>query len=201
MSKKCKQAGCNESAFTPRTGIHKSKFHKGFCVMCILKIDRELKSAKSKEPRKTKRKSDVVKLQDEFNKITKQRDSERVCISCDKPVVEGEKRDAGHFRKVSTYTAIRFLDFNVNSQCVWCNQHLDGNEYEYGVKLPDRIGQSNFDLLEHITQLSKQKTGLFKFSAKDITDMRNILKEHKVKGLEMIRNEYYVKKAEKFKFI
>ena len=76
-----------------------------------------------------------------FNKFIRLRDEGKECISCDTLLQKGLKYDAGHCYSVGHYRSLRFNEDNVHGQCVLCNQHKHGNQAEYILKLPDRIGK------------------------------------------------------------
>lgn len=91
-------------------------------------------------------KSDWLKLlQQVFNKFIRLRDKYKGCISCDSPLIN--KYDAGHYYSVGAYPNLRFNENNVHGQCVFCNQHRHGNIHEYTLRLPNRIGQKEFEAL------------------------------------------------------
>lgn len=85
-------------------------------------------------------------LQKVFNQYIRVRDKGKPCISCDTPLIG--KYDAGHYMSVGAYANLRFNEDNVHGQCVHCNQHKHGNQVEYGIRLPLRIGMERYnDLL------------------------------------------------------
>ena len=84
-------------------------------------------------------------LQIVFNKYIRLRDAGKPCISCDRPL--GKVFDAGHFLSVGRYPNLRFDESNTNGQCIYCNQHQHGNQIEYGLRLPLRIGQDAYNRL------------------------------------------------------
>ena len=73
-------------------------------------------------------------LQMLVNKIVRELDKNKPCISCDK--IEA-KWDAGHFYPVSTHGSIRFNLNNIYKQCSRCNNELGGNLYEYSKRLKE----------------------------------------------------------------
>jgi hypothetical protein len=95
-------------------------------------------------------------LQKEFNTYIRYRDKNKICISCNTPLIG--KYDAGHYYSVGAYPALRFNIDNVHGQCVECNQHRHGNLLEYTERLPIRIGQLKFDLLKSIKHESNKLT-------------------------------------------
>jgi hypothetical protein len=121
---------------------------------CIISYAKRVEEKKSKREIKVMR--ERVKsvshwrrdLQQAFNAYIRERDKHRPCISCDKPLVG--KYDAGHFYSVGSYPNLRFNEDNCHGQCVECNQHKHGNLIEYSLRLPDRIGTSQY---HHIHQI------------------------------------------------
>jgi hypothetical protein len=87
-------------------------------------------------------------LQQAFNGFIRERDRDKPCISCG-TTLKG-KYDAGHFYSVGSYPNLRFHEDNCHGQCVQCNRDKHGNHTEYSLRLPDRIGQMNFDNLVSI---------------------------------------------------
>lgn len=83
-------------------------------------------------------------LQVVFNKYIRIRDAGKPCISCGCKVTEGH---ASHLFSVGAYPNLRFNEFNVNLSCIECNLHKHGNIAEYTLRLPERIGQDNFNKL------------------------------------------------------
>lgn len=83
-------------------------------------------------------------LQVVFNKYIRLRDKNRLCISCGKKVVDGH---ASHFFSVGAYPNLRFNENNVHLSCIECNLHKHGNTAEYALRLPERIGQAEFNKL------------------------------------------------------
>ena len=83
-------------------------------------------------------------LQIVFNNYIRKRDKGQPCVSCWAYV---DKGNASHYFSVGAYPNLRFNEFNVHLSCVECNLHKHGNIVEYGLRLPKRIGQDEFDRL------------------------------------------------------
>lgn len=81
-----------------------------------------------------------------FNKWIRKRDEFKGCVSCGASLI-GVKYDAGHCFPAGHYPHIRYHEDNVHGQCVECNQHRHGNQAEYLLRLPDRIGQGRYNEL------------------------------------------------------
>jgi hypothetical protein len=67
-------------------------------------------------------------LQKVVNTYVRMRDKEKGCVSCGVTLI-GKKFDAGHFLP-TTYQFLRFNEDNIHGQCVHCNQHKHGSQYE-----------------------------------------------------------------------
>lgn len=72
-----------------------------------------------------------------FNDFIRLRDKDKPCISCEKPLPK--KFDAGHYFNTS-YSNVRFNQFNAHNQCVNCNKHKHGNLLEYQIGIEKRVG-------------------------------------------------------------
>jgi len=105
-----------------------------------------VESEKTKQWKKTKAKmkadlmtlSDYMKIaQQVFNKYIRERDKNKLCVSCEKPL--GAKFDAGHYYSTK-HKSVTFDEDNVHGQCVTCNQHKHGNLLNYQIGIAKRIG-------------------------------------------------------------
>ncbi len=116
-------------------------------------VKRKEKALKEKKKESLMTLSDWLKIaQVHFNRYIRERDKNKPCISC------GEFRktnDAGHYFSVGLYPNLRFNEDNCHRQCVFCNRHLHGNESEYSLNLPNRIGKENFEKL--VSERNKPK--------------------------------------------
>jgi hypothetical protein len=97
-----------------------------------------------KERMKTKSQH-LKELQTIFNKYIRTRDAGLPCVSCGCRV--NGNGHASHFMSVGSHPALRFNEFNCSLSCTQCNLHLHGNLVEYSLRLPDRIGQDNYNKL------------------------------------------------------
>lgn len=120
--------------------------------MCAIEYGKEhSKKQEKKDLQKRKKelktKSDWEKvLTTVFNKYIRMRDENKGCISCGSSLV-GVKFDAGHCFPAGHYPQLRYDEDNVMGQCVKCNQHLHGNQAEYLLRLPERIGEERYNAL------------------------------------------------------
>ena len=81
------------------------------------------------------------------------RDREQGCISCGR--FEAQAFHAGHHISVGASSALRFDPANIHKQCNQCNIHLGGNQAEYAMRLPARIGQEEADRLKNAPRSRK----------------------------------------------
>ena len=170
------------------------------CVDCIIKkavIDNQRKRDKAiNEILKPIRKKNLAakeaikkyskwldELQTIFNKFIRTRDKNRVCISCQKPLISNltawkAQYDAGHFYNVNGYPNLRFNEDNVHGQCVRCNRDLHSNNTEYAIHLPERIGVDRLIELQSI----RHNTPL-KLSIPEIKELKSHYRK-RIKQLE-----------------
>jgi len=105
------------------------------------------------------------------------------CISCGKSI-HWKEAHAGHYiPRVAIFKAVKFHEWNVNSQCAYCNTFLEGNSAEYRSNLIDKIGKDAVEWLEeHARNGLNWKT--YDYEEK-IEYYKNEVKElKKIKGLE-----------------
>jgi hypothetical protein len=110
------------------------------------KMAKKVKKENKEIKERIKTKSQHLKeLQTIFNKYIRLRDIGLPCVSCGDRI--NGTPHASHFLSVGSHPALRFNENNVHSSCNQCNTHLHGNLVEYSLRLPDRIGQDNYDKL------------------------------------------------------
>jgi hypothetical protein len=134
---KCKNC---KDVFTP------VRFNQKFCFEsdCV-KVWVELEKAKQWKAKKKLLKNELEtlpelmkKAQTIFNKWIRERDKDKPCISCEKPL--GTKYDAGHYFSMGGHKSVTFNEDNVHAQCVTCNQYKHGNLLNYQIGIQQRIG-------------------------------------------------------------
>lgn len=161
-----------KNKFEPRFFLQKTCFDSN----CVLQYSKRVKKKEWQKEKKLlkeklKTKSDYVKeLQKEVNKFVRNRDKDKPCISCGKPLLK--KFDAGHYRSAGGNPELRFEEFNIHGQCVYCNQHLHGNLINYRIRLIERIGIEKVEWLEKKHE-PKHYT---------IQELKEIIKEYKSKN-------------------
>ena len=115
--------------------------------------------------RETYKKKTLPKLkaiaQKYFNKWIRERDLDHSgyfeCISCGK-WEPARKMNAGHFIHASRCDALRFNSDNVHGQCIDCNLGGHGEQYRYGLRLKEKIGDHAFKTLLEAEAFWKRNT-------------------------------------------
>ena len=91
----------------------------------------------------------IKKAQTAFNAYIRERDRDKPCISCGRPLpTRPNGFDAGHYRSVGSAPNLRFEELNCHGQCKHCNNYLSGNHVNYRLGLIERIGLSALEALE-----------------------------------------------------
>lgn len=172
-TRKCKYC---KSTFEPVAFLQKNCFEPD-CVTAWIQETKE----KAWQKKKAKLKADLMTIQDYvklaqqvFNKFIRLRDAGQNCISCNKKPL---KENAGHFYNANNHWNVRFNEFNVHLQCEYCNTHLHGNLIEYRTNLINKIGNSEFLILEAESKKTR------KFSINELKDLITVYKA-KIKNLE-----------------
>lgn len=91
---------------------------------------------KGAEKKALKAMSDYIRARDKYR-----------CFTCGK-IGDNKNIDAGHLFS-RRYTAIKFDEINVHSQCVYCNQYLSGNLHEYIKRFIAKYGQKAYNDLDN----------------------------------------------------
>lgn len=99
-----------------------------------------------------KTRSDWMKdAQTAFNRFIRERDKDKPCICCGKPLGEsaiGGGFDCGHYRSVGSAPHLRFTESNAAAQRKQCNRYGAGRAVDYRIGLISRIGLSAVEQLE-----------------------------------------------------
>lgn len=98
------------------------------------------------QTKKEKTVAQLVKIaQRHFNAYIRKRDEGKPCINCGKY----RTLQAGHYFPTSTYSGLRFNEYNCAGECLACNYYnSQSHSYGYRVNLEQRIGKEKFDALE-----------------------------------------------------
>ena len=107
----------------------------------------------------------VVKVCHEYIRL---RDKFKPCVSCG--TSWNSDFQAGHFKKAELFTTIKLHEHNINGQCQQCNLRKDGNEAEYSIRLPKRIGEENYKELVRLAELDHSSG--FKWDREELKKIR-----------------------------
>lgn len=175
-AKKCRV--CKKEFIPKRSTLQK------VCSLDCAKIEGARQAEKKQKAETRKMKEELMthsawlkKLQVTFNAYIRERDKDKPCISCGRPL-KG-KFDAGHFYSVGAHPELRFYPDNVNGQCVHCNRDKHGNLLEYAERLPQRIGESAFNALKSLRGMSNKLT---------VWQIKDLIEVYKLKKKELILN-------------
>ena len=115
-----------------------------------------------------------------FSKYIKLRDK-GICYTC-KVRCSGKNAHAGHFRPAGACGLwLYFHEDNVHCQCLKCNIHLQGNQYEYG----KRLGEEKVKMLDK----GKIEHKDLQYSKKDYCEL---IKKYELK-IQSLKQTYEVK--------
>jgi Bacteriophage Lambda NinG protein len=95
------------------------------------------------------------KAQDAVNEYVRFRDYDKPCISCGKHAHSTMDWDAGHLKTRGANSFLRYHLWNINKQCVRCNQHNSGNVAEHERGIVARYGQSRLDFLQSAPRMRR----------------------------------------------
>ena len=163
------------------------RFNQKYCLEseCV-RVWVESEKAKQWKEKKQKMQQDLETVQDYikmaqiiFNKYIRLRDKDQVCISCQKKPL---KENAGHFFNANNHWNVRFDERNVHLQCEHCNTYLSGNLLEYRTNLINKIGNSEFLILEAEARKTR------KFTKEELKEIMAEYKK-KIKNLELYQKE------------
>jgi hypothetical protein len=115
---------------------------------------KSLEKAIEKDKESSKIQAALVNTKTQVHKMVHIRDVGKPCISCG--MEWKDDFDAGHCYAVNNYRSIRFEFLNIHLQCRFCNRMKDGRHDDYILRLPDRIGQENFERLQKLAILDKK---------------------------------------------
>jgi len=143
---------------------------------CLKRFSEEVKNKEWKAKKKLLKEElqtipELIKIaQKHFNDFIRLRDKDANCVSCDKPLTK--KFDAGHYFNTS-YSNVRFNEYNVHSQCVNCNKHKHGNLLEYQIGIEKRVGGIELFELHQQAHIKKEWT------KSELKEIINIYKKKK----------------------
>ena len=118
----------------------------------IKRVNSEIKSEAKQKLKTQAQLRNPIKLH--FQKWVRMRDIKEPCISCG---INEAKWDGGHYLKAEIYSGVIFDERNVNKQCSYCNQYLDGNTAAYRQGLIKKIGLEEVEALEDLANETRTK--------------------------------------------
>ena len=113
-----------------------------------------------------------------FNKVVRERDKNKDCISCGVSL-KNRKFDAGHYYSQGGHSSLRYDFENVHGQCVPCNRELSGNLHKYRLGLIERVGEEVLDELEFKAHIQVRYT---------IQELKDKIQEYKKYYREMTQD-------------
>ena len=149
MSKRCKI--CSEP-FEAKLSTFQKTCNNVECLVTFGKKESvRLKQKAFRAEKKAYKQRDrgywLKRVQTEFNKYIRNRDSQDPCISC-KRYHTGQYH-AGHYMSVGGHSAeLRYDEENCHKQCSVCNNYRSVNLSQYRTNLIDKIGLSAVERLE-----------------------------------------------------
>ena len=153
--KRCKF--CN-TLFTPRY----STLQRACSPKCAMEIAEQKKKKDKQDLLKAEKERDdfkrigeeLKKTQVVVNEYVRKRDKFKPCISQNTPWQEDF--DAGHCFSVKSYPALRFDLDNIHGQSINANRFKEGDEQNYIMNLPNRIGEEKTNSLIKRAKMSKR---------------------------------------------
>lgn len=167
---KCKVC---RSEFVKRSMTHKCCSPE--CAETFAKLERAKKERKEiaakRETFKT-RSQWMKEAQIAFNAYIRERDKNRLCICCNRPISEGGGTtgglfDCGHYRSVGSAPHLRFDERNAHGQRKQCNRWGAGRAVDYRIGLIKRIG------LEQVEALEAEQTAK-KYTSEELKEIKRI---------------------------
>ena len=146
-----------KAAYGPKSGRKKGKTKKD--------CDSDLKSSKR------------AAIQ-ACHKYIRERDKNKLCVCCDKPL--GEEFHAGHFWESGNHPYIRFHEDNIHGQRIDCNYFKGGDSGGYRENLIKRIG------IGRVKWLDENRSKPLKRTAEDYRQIEKYYKQ-KLKDLKKNR--------------
>lgn len=151
-SKICTAPGCGR-VFSPQRLMQ--SVCSPSCASKKVRADKLHERKETKERKeKLKRIPDLIKeAQHEFNAYIRERDKDKPCICCGKPLQAGTGStggdfDCGHYRSTGSASHLRFNEDNAHGQRKYCNRHGAGRAVDYRICLIARIGLAKVEALE-----------------------------------------------------
>lgn len=173
-SKPCKGTGeakgygCGESILFRRYGLCESCLGSWYlnsekgrqklekATLKVTKPKRDLEEYK--KSRKTQEKLSYLKhsVLVWCHKYIKLRDRGKPCVSCGQPWHSDHQ--AGHWKKASDYSNLKFDERNIHNQCEGCNIAKQGNVQAYSIRITQRISEEDKSELERLAAEYKKES-------------------------------------------
>lgn len=157
-----------------------------FCIRAnkVKEIAKDSKPKKTKEARlelreykKTHKPTLLQLAQTLVNTYIRTRDEGLNCVSCNHNFNNGRIKNAGHYVRVSKSSFLRFHEDNINLQCSYCNNELNGNEGAYKSPLIAKIG------IDRVKYLEENRTTLKTWT---VEELQEIITKYRKKIKEML---------------
>ena len=144
----------------------------------VTKPRKEFETFKKDRKERNSLTSVLESVKNACHKYIRLRDKNKPCISCNAPY--HTEHQAGHFYKAELFSTIKFNELNINGQCVRCNIKRAGNESEYRIQLPKRIGLKGFEEVNRLAELDHRIK--HKWDRQDLIKIKNYYQK-KIKEL------------------
>ena len=152
----------------------KGKERLNRAIIKVTKPRKELESLKKETKNRqglTALIKSVVKVCHEFIRL---RDKGKPCISCGTSYKADF--DAGHYYSAGKFSNLKFNEYNIHGQCIQCNRYNEGNELNYRLYLPERIGLKKLDELDFLATEYK-RLNCFEWNREDLKEKKNYYKQ------------------------
>jgi hypothetical protein len=140
----------------PREFLPRSSFHACCSQRCAMRKVKESKANELAETKARRRALETIPelikaAQREFNAFIRERDKDKPCICCGRPLGVGDVGgafDCGHYRSTGSASHLRFDERNAHAQNKVCNRYGAGRAVDYRIGLIARIGREAVEALE-----------------------------------------------------
>jgi hypothetical protein len=191
-AKKCKGTGkalgygCGKETIYRKYGLCKNSCYPDWVLnseegqkmlnKSILKATesrRSLENAIKEKKNRDKLTDHLKKTKLVVHEMIRLRDKGKPCISCKTPYLDNFQ--AGHCFAAGKYNSIKFDFDNINGQCEKCNLFLNGNEANYLLNLPNRIGKERFE--ELVIKAGIDQKTVKRWTREELSEIRKNAKE------------------------
>jgi len=158
-TKSCQQCG---KPFTPARPMQAVCSPR--CASRLVRARSAEKKARDRQETKERRRAletipELIKAaQREFNAYIRERDKDKPCICCGRPLGTGDVGgafDCGHYRSTGSAPHLRFDERNAHGQTKACNRYGAGRAVDYRIGLIARIGREAVEALESDNRVHK----------------------------------------------